>query len=121
VITVTTPLAVDGSTLSLVRGDDYLVAEGRALTFTSTGWEDLTSADPIELTIRRRAEAFGSGSDPVIFTVEDHVASRSVPPGSTTSRPLSPAAPSSHSSRAWSASQRIRPGLRNLTLVAEKA
>jgi hypothetical protein len=78
VITVTTPLAVDGSTLSLVRGDDYLVAEGRALTFTSTGWEDLTSADPIELTIRRRAEAFGSGSDPVIFTVEDHVASRSV-------------------------------------------
>lgn len=78
VITVTAPLSTDGSTLSLVRGDDYLIAEGRALTFTSTGWEDLTSADPIEFTVRRRAEAFGSGSDPVIFTVEDAVAQRSV-------------------------------------------
>ena len=76
VITVTTPLATDGSTITLVRGDDYLVAEGRSVTFTSTGWEDLTAADPIDFTLRRRAQAFGSGSDPIIFTVEDAVASR---------------------------------------------
>jgi hypothetical protein len=73
------PVAADGSTLDLVRGDDYALDEGRQITFSSASWPNLTgtASDGITLTVRRRAEAFGSGSDPVLFSVHDTVGSRS--------------------------------------------
>jgi hypothetical protein len=82
-ITVQSPVAVDGTTLELVRGDDYLAAQGRQLTFTSTTWPNLTGAT-IRLTIRRRREAFGSGSDPILMELTDVYASRVAGVGSQT-------------------------------------
>lgn len=45
-VTVVSPVASDGTTLNLVRGDDYANADGRALTFTNTGvaWPSLAGA-----------------------------------------------------------------------------
>jgi hypothetical protein len=37
VVTVTSPVSVDASTVTLVCGDDYYDADGRALTFTDSG------------------------------------------------------------------------------------
>jgi len=75
-VTIVSPLAADGTTLELVRGDDYQEDQGRELTFTSDDWPDLTGATEIVMTVRRRREAFGSGSDPVLLTEQDVVASR---------------------------------------------
>jgi hypothetical protein len=82
-VTVASPVAVDGTTLELVRGDDYLAAQGRQLMFTSDDWPDLSGAT-IRMTIRRRREAFGSGSDPVIMELTDVYASRVAGVGSQT-------------------------------------
>lgn len=43
-ITVVSPISEDGQTLTIVRGDDYLNDNGRAITFSSTSWPDLTGA-----------------------------------------------------------------------------
>lgn len=70
------PVSVDGGTLTLVRGDDYSSEESRELSFSSSDWPDLTGA-VITMTVRRRAEAFGSGSDGVLFTLDDTPGERS--------------------------------------------
>lgn len=75
-ITIVSPLAADGTTLELVRGDDYQEDQARELTFSSDDWPDLTGATEIIMTIRRRREAFGTGSDPVLLTEQDVLASR---------------------------------------------
>jgi hypothetical protein len=59
------PVSTDGGTLTLVRGDDYSIALGNEIEFSSTSWPDLTNSY-IEMTIRRRREAFGTGSDGVL-------------------------------------------------------
>ncbi len=41
-MTVVSPVASDGTAISLVRGDDYANADGRALTFTGSTWPTLT-------------------------------------------------------------------------------
>jgi hypothetical protein len=64
------PTLLDGGTLTLVRGDDYLAEDARAIEISSADWPDLTGAE-IRMTVRRRREAFGTGSDPVWFTVLD--------------------------------------------------
>ena len=42
-VTVTSPVATDGTAINIVRGDDYANADGRALTFTGATWPTLTS------------------------------------------------------------------------------
>jgi len=42
-VTVTSPVATDGTSITIVRGDDYLNADGRALTFTGATWPTLTA------------------------------------------------------------------------------
>jgi hypothetical protein len=44
VVTVVNPLADDGATVTLVYGDDYYTADGRALTWTSADWPVVTGA-----------------------------------------------------------------------------
>lgn len=83
-VTITAPVAADGATLSLVRGDDYAFAQSRHLTFTSASWPNLTGATEIRMTVRRRKEAFGTGADPVWFTTTDRAASRVFGVGSQT-------------------------------------
>lgn len=41
-VTIASPVATDGTTIAVVRGDDYLAANSRALTFTGTSWPTLT-------------------------------------------------------------------------------
>ena len=41
-VTVTSPVATDGTSITVVRGDDYLNTDNRALTFTGTNWPTLT-------------------------------------------------------------------------------
>jgi hypothetical protein len=83
---VVAPVSSDGATLNLIRGDDYLEAQDRALEFTSSDWPDLTGATEVIMTIRRRAEGFTSGgtSDPVLIAREDVSGSRVVGAGSQT-------------------------------------
>lgn len=42
-VTITSPVATDGTAINIVRGDDYANADGRALTFTGATWPTLTS------------------------------------------------------------------------------
>ena len=42
--TVTSPVSSDGTAITIVRGDDYLLTDGRQLAFTSTGWPTITGA-----------------------------------------------------------------------------
>lgn len=44
---------LDAETIELVAGDDYLVADGRQLTFQAETWPDLTDATAIDLELRR--------------------------------------------------------------------
>lgn len=77
-VTISAPVASDG-TLTLVRGDDYAFARSRHLTVSSTSWPDLSAASlvtSVTMTVRRRKEAFGTGSDGVLFTATDRAASR---------------------------------------------
>ena len=41
-VTVTSPVATDGTSISIIRGDDYRNADGRALTFSGATWPTLT-------------------------------------------------------------------------------
>ena len=41
-VTVVSPVASDGTQISIVRGDDYANADGRAVTFTGSTWPTLT-------------------------------------------------------------------------------
>lgn len=77
-VTIVSPVSADGSTLTLVRGDDYLKVDGRQLTFSSDGWPDLTGVDEVVLTVRK------VGSDAVLFDVEDVPADRVVGVGTQT-------------------------------------
>lgn len=80
-VTLIAPVNEDGDELTLVRGDDYLAADGRSLQFTSSSWPDLTDATEIMLTIRKNPL---SGSDPVLFALEDTLALRVTGSGSQT-------------------------------------
>ena len=82
-VVVAGPTLVDGGTLSLVRGDDYAAGDNRAISFTSSDWPVLTGATVV-MTMRRRVEAFGTGTDQVWFAEEDTVASRVTGVGSQT-------------------------------------
>ncbi len=42
-VTVTSPVATDGTSITIVRGDDYLNTDGRALTFAGATWPTLTA------------------------------------------------------------------------------
>jgi len=75
-VLVTIPVTpLDAGNISLTRGDDYKIEDSRQLSFLSTNWPDLTGAT-VTMTMRRRSEAFSSGSDPVWFTTTDVVAER---------------------------------------------
>lgn len=50
-VTVASAVSVDGTALEIVRGDDYKIADSRAVEFSSTSWPDLTDA-AVKLTIR---------------------------------------------------------------------
>lgn len=41
-VTITSPVAADGTSITIVRGDDYLLTDNRALTFTGSTWQTLT-------------------------------------------------------------------------------
>jgi hypothetical protein len=83
-VTVQSPVSVLGDTLELVRGDDYFLADGRSLPFSSDDWPNLTGATNITMTARRRVEAFGTGSDTVLFATTDLGTSRVVGTGTQT-------------------------------------
>jgi hypothetical protein len=56
VVTVTSPVSVDASTVTLVCGDDYYDADGRALTFTDSGGTyPAFTAGTCKLTVRNLA------------------------------------------------------------------
>ena len=42
-VTVTSPVATDGTSITIIRGDDYANADGRAFTFTGATWPTLTA------------------------------------------------------------------------------
>ncbi len=50
-VTVVSPTASGGQLLTIVRGDDYLAADGRAPAWSSDDWPDLTAA-AVQLTAR---------------------------------------------------------------------
>lgn len=82
-VIITYPAPPVSGSLTLVRGDDYLALDARELTFSSSDWPDLTGAT-VRMTMRRRAEAFGSGSDPILLSVTDVPASRIAGSGAQT-------------------------------------
>ena len=41
-VTITSPVATNGTSITIVRGDDYLNTDNRAFTFTGTNWPTLT-------------------------------------------------------------------------------
>lgn len=43
-VTVISPLTQNGRRLEIVQGDDYADADGRAISWSSTGWPDVTGA-----------------------------------------------------------------------------
>jgi hypothetical protein len=43
-VTITSPVATDGTSITIVRGDDYLLTDNRALTFTGATWQSITGA-----------------------------------------------------------------------------
>jgi hypothetical protein len=51
-VTITAPVYASGRRIRIVRGDDYLATDGRALDFSSADWPDLTSAT-INFTAKR--------------------------------------------------------------------
>jgi hypothetical protein len=75
--TITSPVGTGGQ-LTLVRGDDYYVADGTELTFTRDSWPNLTGATSITLTVRARSD------DSLTFAVTDSTGSRVVGAGDQT-------------------------------------
>lgn len=43
-VTISNPLAASGDALSLVKGDDYNASDSRQITWSSSGWPDITGA-----------------------------------------------------------------------------
>ena len=43
-VTVVSPVTVDGTSIAIIRGDDYLLTDNRALTFTGATWPSITGA-----------------------------------------------------------------------------
>lgn len=41
-MTIVSPVATDGTSITLIRGDDYRNADNRALTFSGDSWPTLT-------------------------------------------------------------------------------
>lgn len=41
-VTIVSPVAADGTSITVIRGDDYLNADNRALTFSGDSWPTLT-------------------------------------------------------------------------------
>ena len=41
-VTLTAPVATAGNAITVIRGDDYLLADGRELSFTGTNWPVIT-------------------------------------------------------------------------------
>ncbi len=74
-VTTAGPVVTTADTLEIVRGDDYDADDGRAISFESDSWPDLTGAT-VTMTVRRRREAFISGSDPILFTKADETGTR---------------------------------------------
>jgi hypothetical protein len=81
-LTVIQPVEVgDQTRLTLVRGDDYAAADGRALQFTADDWPNLTGLSEAKLTARHRsadmklfektdlvsARILGSGTQKLVF------------------------------------------------------
>lgn len=75
-ITVTSPLAPDGETMTIVQGDDYYAADGRSFEWSSDGWPDLTGATVVwtatrpavpadTFTVNMTVEAAGVGTQTV--------------------------------------------------------
>lgn len=62
-VEVTSPVDVNVPSITVVKGDDYNVDDGRGLTFTNSGWPDLTGA-----TVKLRVA--GATAD-VSMTVDD--------------------------------------------------
>jgi hypothetical protein len=82
--TVTVSAPVDSSgTIALTRGDDYDAADSRQLSFSSTGWPDLTGATAVTLSIRKRVSKTGLGTT-LRATVSDTSGSRVVGGGTQT-------------------------------------
>lgn len=42
-VTIVSPVATDGTSITVIRGDDYLLTDNRALTFTGSTWPTLTA------------------------------------------------------------------------------
>jgi hypothetical protein len=76
-VDVTSPVTGAG-VITLVRGDDYAVEEGRALEVVSSSWPDLTAVSEVRLTVRKNPKVFpvGSNADPVWLSVTDLAANR---------------------------------------------
>lgn len=55
-VTIVSPVATDGTAVSIVRGDDYLNADNRALTFSSDDWPTLTGG-AVALKVRYSGQA----------------------------------------------------------------
>jgi hypothetical protein len=81
-VTVSSPTDSSG-TISLVRGDDYDAADSREISFSSTGWADLTGATAVTLSIRKRASKTGLGTT-LRATISDTSGSRVVGGGTQT-------------------------------------
>lgn len=67
-IAIVSPVAIDGSILTLVRNDDYRADDGRGVVFTSDAWPDLTLVEDLRLTVRSRSSAGVTGA--TLFSVE---------------------------------------------------
>lgn len=79
-VTVTSPVATDGTSITVVRGDDYLNTDGRAITFTGSTWPDI-SGGSVDLVVdvsgtatRYSATITGAGSCYVELTTTDTTA-----------------------------------------------
>ncbi len=76
-VTAVQPVSGDPPLLILVRGDDYHADDGRAISFSSEAWPDITEVTEVRITVRRRPQAFrGSGTDDLLFTATDDAAGR---------------------------------------------
>lgn len=77
-VTVVQPVSGDHPPLlALVRGDDYHTDDGRAISFSSEAWPNLTGATEVRITMRRRPQAFnGLGSDDLLLSVTDDATGR---------------------------------------------
>ena len=83
-VITTGPVVTAADTLELVREDDYKAGDGRAVSFSSDSWPDLTGAT-VTMTIRRRREAFANrGSDSILASKDDSSGLRVVGSGTQT-------------------------------------